>query len=136
MSRIEEYEAVRNMSDEEFSLLKFLHTAGHSGTVENVLKGVNILVAALLGYVSYEAFKDANTTLAVTSGIGTAFLLLRKRIEAFIISVFTTSKVMKRPDRVELGKKMVDMIAKLKKNKLQRYQDRIDEIDRKLEKSE
>lgn len=129
MNRMEKYEYVRNLPQEDFELLKYIYNAGHTGVFEKIATGVKVAIAALLAYISYKTY-DTNLTLAGAEALSAIFMVFNKKMTSFIPSLITAVKVTKDPEiRAKYAERLIDMIAKIKKDHINNLDKKIKELD-------
>lgn len=131
MNKIQKYEYVRNLPEEQFKVLKNVFNMGHFGTFESITKVVKTAIAGLLAYIAYDQF-DANTALSIMAGVSAFLVCFNKKCSGFIPALIAANKLSNNEAlRVKYAEIMNNMIADIKIRRIKALDKALKDLDKK-----
>lgn len=84
MNKIQQYEYIRSIDDAQFGFVKDMWKRTKTGMWKNIARVVDILAAAGLVYVAYDA---VDTLPMILAGVGAAQLLFKETFTAWCVAL-------------------------------------------------
>ena len=118
ITKIQKFEAVRGMTDEEFEALSKVYNGGKHGIFEKIGYYGKYIIAALLGYISYDYFNCAEALMGWSSAIAAFLMFFGKNIGDIIASSIYSIDIVKNK-RYDEAMQITDMANNLRKKQIE-----------------
>lgn len=117
MNKIQQYEYIRSLSDDQFELVKDIHKHSKCVMWDRIGRVIDVIAAAGLVYVAYDAVDILPAIFAV---LGAAQLLISENIKTWAKSITGAIHYSKDVDVAkDAGTQMIKMIADMQNKKLE-----------------
>lgn len=125
MNKIEKYEYMRSLSEEDFALLKEVYNNCKLGIKEKITSFGKFVVVIILAYIGYAEYGIDNT-ISTLGWISSAVTAFGNEFLRFIFSLIGAIKISNKPKeyRKAYMEKCINMISEAKKknfNKINEY---------------